>query len=82
MEVAQTSFIADPIVGILQEGVVQAIKITSTEQSFFIYERPAFNGALAALAGTDLGKGVGAWKKFWLENKDRLLEERAARYRR
>ena len=42
----------------------------------------AFNGALANLAGTDLGNKVGAWKKFWLENKERLLDERAARYRK
>lgn len=80
VEVAQTSFIADPIVGVLQEGVVQAVKIHATEQSFHIYERPAFNGALASLAGTDLGQKVGAWRKFWLENKDRLLDDRAKRY--
>jgi hypothetical protein len=81
VEVAQTSFIADPIVGVLQEGVVQSVKIHATEQTFMIYERPAFNGALAQLAGTDLGNKLGAWKSFWLENKDRLLDERAARYR-
>jgi len=81
VEVAQTSFIADPIVGVLQEGVVQSIKIHSTVQSFYIYERPAFNGALSSLAGTDLGNKVGAWTRFWLENKDRLLDERAERYR-
>ncbi len=82
VEVAQTSFIADPIVGVLQEGVVQAVKIHATEQSFFIYERPAFHGALTSLAGTDLGGKVGAWMKFWHENKDRLLDERATRYRK
>ncbi len=81
VEVAQTSFIADPIVGVIQEGVVQAIKIHATEQTFFIHERPAFNGALASLAGTDLGNKVGSWVKFWRENKDRLLDERAKRYR-
>ena len=81
VEVAQTSFIADPIVGVLQEGVVQSIKIHSTVQSFLIHERPAFNGALAQLAGTDLGKKLGAWKQFWHENKERLLDERADRYR-
>ena len=81
VEVAQTSFIADPIVGVLSEGVVQDVKILATEQTFTIYERPAFNGALAQLAGTDLGKEVGAWRAFWLENKDRLLDEREQRYR-
>jgi hypothetical protein len=81
VEVAQTSFIADPIVGVLSEGVVQDVKVLATEQTFTSYVRPAFQGALAKLAGTDLGSKVGAWKKFWLENRDRLLDERAARYR-
>jgi HEAT repeat protein len=82
VEVAQTSFIADPIVGVIQEGVVQAIKIHATEQTFHIYEQPAFHGALKSLAGDDLGNRVGAWKQFWHENRGRLLDERAARYRR
>ncbi|MDA1194031.1 MAG: HEAT repeat domain-containing protein [Planctomycetota bacterium] len=80
VEVAQTSFIADPIVGVLSDGVVQSVKILATEQSFFIYERPAFHGALKSLAGTDLGNKVGAWKQFWQDNAQRLLDERAARY--
>ena len=80
VEVAQTSFIADPIVGVLSDGVVQSVKILATEQTFYIYERPAFNGALKSLAGTDLGNKVGAWKQFWHENGKRLLEEREERY--
>ena len=80
VEVAQTSFIADPIVGVLSDGVVQSVKILATEQTFYIYERPAFNGALKSLAGHDLGNKVGAWKQFWHENGKRLLEERETRY--
>ncbi len=82
VEVAQTSFIADPIVGVLSDGVVQSVKILATEQTFYTYERPAFNGALKSLAGHDLGNKVGAWKKFWHENGKRLLEERETRYAR
>ena len=82
VEVAQTSFIADPIVGVLSDGVVQSVKILATEQTFTTYERPAFNGALKSLAGDDLGNKVGAWKQFWRENGKRLLEEREARYAR
>ncbi|MDF1702768.1 MAG: HEAT repeat domain-containing protein [Planctomycetota bacterium] len=80
VEVAQTSFIADPIVGVLSDGVVQSVKILATEQTFTTYERPAFNGALKSLAGTDLGNKVGAWKKFWHQNGKRLLDEREERY--
>jgi hypothetical protein len=80
VEVAQTSFIADPIVGVLQEGTVNAIKILATEATFSLRERVAYQGALSQLAGTDLGSEVKAWKSFWAENGDRLLEERSKRY--
>jgi hypothetical protein len=81
VEVAQTSFIADPIVGVLQEGVVQAFRVVATEQTFYTVERLAYHNALKSMAGTDLGDDVKAWKAFWVENKDRLTreaEERAA----
>jgi hypothetical protein len=79
VEVAQTSFIADPIVGVLQEGVVQAVKVLATEQVISTIERAAYHGALSKLAGTDLGDKVAPWKQFWEENGDRLLQERADR---
>ena len=72
--------LSDPVVGVLSDGVVQSVKILATEQTFYIYERPAFNGALKSLAGHDLGNKVGAWKQFWHENGKRLLEERETRY--
>ena len=81
VEVAQTSFIADPIVGVLQEGVSHAVKIHATEYTFTTVERPAYEKALKKLSGVDLGSDVNKWRKFWMENKDRLMDERAARYR-
>jgi hypothetical protein len=80
VEVAQTSFIADPIVGVIQEGVVQAVKIHATEQSFTYKERMAVKGALQKLVGEDLGDKVGAWSRFWKDNGSRLMDERRARY--
>lgn len=80
VEVAQTSFIADPIVGVLQEGVVQAVKVLATEQTLTTVERSAYHGALKQLAGVDLGDDVKAWRAFWDENGERLLAEREARH--
>lgn len=80
VEVAQTSFIADPIVGVLQEGVVQAVRIVATEQTFTTVERTGYHDAAKGLAGVDLGGDVKAWTSFWNQNKDRLLAERAAGY--
>ncbi len=80
VEVAQTSFIADPIVGVIQEGVVQAVKIHATEQSFTYKEQTAVKGALNKIAGEDLGDKVGPWSKFWRKDGTRLMDERRARY--
>ncbi len=80
VEVAQTSFIADPIVGVLQEGVVHSHKILATEYSFTTVEAPAYRGALAKLAGVDEGHQVGAWVKFWQKEGERLMTERAEAY--
>ena len=82
VEVAQTSFIADPIVGTLQEGAVQAIKIEATEQTFYRLERPAFVGALQKLSGQDFGGDLRAWRHWWRENEARMIEQRQIRHER
>jgi hypothetical protein len=82
VEVAQTSFIADPIVGVLQEGVVQSVRVLATEQTFYTVERTAYHDAVNKLAGVDVGNDVKAWKQFWHENGDRLLREREEAYRK
>ena len=82
VEVAQTSFIADPIVGVIQEGVVQAVKIHATEQSFTYKEQTAVKGALKKLAGDDLGDKAAPWSQFWRKNGSRLMDERRARHAR
>lgn len=82
VEVAQTSFIADPIVGTLQEGVVQAVKIEATEQTFTTLEQPAYVQAMKDLSAQDFGSDLGAWVRWWKENEARLVEQRAVRYER
>ena len=82
VEVAQTSFIADPVVGVLQEGVVQAMKILATEQTFSTVERVAYENALGNLSGQELGGDVRAWRRWWNDNEEQLLEQRALRLER
>ncbi|MFM8978945.1 MAG: HEAT repeat domain-containing protein [Planctomycetia bacterium] len=79
VEVAQTSFIADPVVGVLQEGVVHAFHVLATEQTFDSVERVAYRRALAGMVGQDLGD-VKAWAAFWRENRARLERESDERY--
>lgn len=80
VEVATSAFIADPIVGVIQEGVVQSVKVLATEQTFHMWEKVAYAGALKNLTGLEHGNDVGAWKKFWKQDGTRLLAEREARY--
>jgi len=82
VEVAQTSFIADPVVGVLQEGVVQAMKVLATEQTFSTLERVAYQDALGNLSGQELGGDVRAWRRWWNDNEEQLLEQRALRLER
>ena len=82
VEVAQTSFIADPVVGVLQEGLSHAVKIHATEYTFTTVERPAYAKAMKALSGMDYGTDLSRWRKFWIDNRERILNDRAERYRR
>jgi hypothetical protein len=81
VEVAQTSFIADPVVGILQEGVVHAVKVLGAEHGFSTLERVAYKDALVGMSGVDLGNDVKAWMRMWNQERERLLDERAAHHR-
>ena len=73
VEVAQTAFIADPIVGILQEGQVLDVRVIATSGEGTIIERRVVRRSLAKLTGEDFGDDVTAWTKWWNDNKGRLL---------
>ena len=80
VEVASTSFIADPIVGVLQDATVQGVKIIATEQIEYQAAMRAYRKGLESLSGERLGSKVGAWRAWWEQNKERLLKARSARY--
>jgi len=61
VEVASTSFIADPIVGVIQSGVVLDMRVLGTVQTIATPELLAYRGALVRLLGTDLGPTVAPW---------------------
>ena len=85
VEVAQTSFIADPVIGVLQEGVVHAFRALSISGFVEVYEQPALAAALSLLTGKDLGNDKAAWIKYWkamrladLREKKRQQHERVS----
>jgi hypothetical protein len=72
VEVAQTAFIADPQVGILQDGATLDVRVVSSEWYSTRVERHAIYGALRSLAGADLGEDPAAWKKWAKDNREKL----------
>ena len=58
VEVAQTAFIADPVVDVLQEGSILDVGLISVS-----IVRRAYRGARARVPGGDLGADPKAWRK-------------------
>ena len=77
VEVASTSFIADPFVSTIQDGSVQAVKVLATEITFSTTERLAYQGALQKLTGQK-HKTLRQWRGWWKRNAARLTRARAA----
>jgi hypothetical protein len=66
VEVAQTAFIADPIVGTIQEGVVLDAQVVATSAVGEFVEREVVYSALTRLTGvTDVKNEPGAWAAWW-----------------
>ena len=74
VEVAQTAFIADPSVGIRQEGQVLDVRVIATERPADIVERRVIRNSLRRLSGVDLGDDAEKWAAWWKENRDELVK--------
>ncbi len=78
VEVASTAFIADPIVGTIQEGIVLDAQVVATQQIEHFVEREVIYGALTELTGaTDVENKKGAWAA-WFREHGKALEAAAA----
>jgi hypothetical protein len=65
VEVAQASFIADPVINVLQEGEVLDVKVAGgSGQRVLGAVRGAVAGALRKLTGVDHGTDVAAWRAW------------------
>ena len=67
VEVAQAAFIADPIVGVIQSGVVLDVTVAAVVTHRFQIVR-AYRSALTELAGSDPGSAPSKWAS-WLEER-------------
>ncbi len=76
VEVAQTAFIADPIVGIIQEGQVLDAKVLATDGECDIVERRVIYRTLKRLSGQDFGEDIDAYARWWAEHRAELVTAR------
>ena len=73
VEVAQTAFIADPVIGVIQDGLTLNFRALSHTGTYDVYESRAYAGALRNLTDKDFGTDAKAWAE-WYRNQKR--EER------
>lgn len=81
VEVAQTAFIADPVIGVIQDGLTLNFRALATTGTIDIYEKPAYAEALGQLTGKDLGNDPKAWAE-WYRNEQREAKRAQATARR
>ena len=65
VEIAQLAQIGDPIIGLLQDGVILDAKVFGAEGWETRLERIAYTRSLARLTGKDLGDDPAAWARWW-----------------
>ncbi|MFT7619987.1 MAG: hypothetical protein ACI97A_003644 [Planctomycetota bacterium] len=65
VEVAQSAFIADPVVDVVIDGLVLDVAVVSISRQRGIVAR-----ALGRLSGASLPPTVRAWSSWWRENKE------------
>ena len=74
VEVAATAFIADPIVGTLQDGLVNDVRVLSTEVVMTTRERVSYVRALSELTGAHYGARRKKWHAWWRNYRDHAAQ--------
>ncbi|MHC4924034.1 MAG: hypothetical protein ACYTG4_08140 [Planctomycetota bacterium] len=67
VEIAQLAQIGDPIIGLLQEGVVLDVKVFGAQGTDTIIEKRAYTDSLQRLTGQNFGDNAQAWAKWWVD---------------
>ncbi len=78
VEVAQTSFIADPVIGVIQDGLTLNFRALATTGYIDVYEMPALSEALSNLTGKELGEDPKAWLE-WYRNVQKEARKKKAK---
>jgi len=78
VEVAQNSAIADPIINVMQEGVVLDAAVLGVTEYVVQTERAETRRSLASLTGASPGHTTAAWERWWNENGQDWLARASA----
>jgi hypothetical protein len=73
VEVAQTAFIADPQVGVVQDGAVLDAQVLGSNVYQTRVERHAVTAALRRLTKEDAGEDAAAWREWMRKNPGKLV---------
>lgn len=80
VEVAQTAFIADPQVGVIQEGIVLDVQIHSLDRVTTWAEREVFHGSIVHMTeATGVKNEPGAWAAWWKDHGADIEKRTAAK---
>jgi len=82
VEVAQTSFIADPVIGVIQDGLTLNFRALSHSGTYDVYEAPGYADALHKLTGKDFGEDPKAWLKWYRAEQQEERRREQSRERR
>ncbi len=78
VEIAQLAQIGDPIIGILQDGIVLDAKVYGAQGWDTEVERRTYVQALQTLTGQTFGGDLAAWRKWWEDEGKREYGRTAA----
>ncbi len=75
VEIATNAVAYDPIIGVVNNGIVLDVQVVRTEQVVDVYERIAAFDALRALTGQNFREDYAAWNRWWDANRAHLTAE-------
>ena len=61
---------ADPVIGVIQDGLTLNFRALATNGYIDVYEKPALSAALSNLTGKELGEDPKAWLE-WYRNEQK-----------
>ena len=71
----QSAAIADPIVSVIQDGVLLDVNVLGVSPGRLIFkdERKVISNVLKNITGMNYGEDYLMWKQWWLNNREKIV---------